>query len=259
MVRNTEKLMDLGLAGRTVLATGASRGIGRVIAQRYAAEGARVAITYAGNEQAAADVVAAIKRIGGEAEAFQLDLYDRASISAAVEAAADRFAGLDVLVANAVAWPYQAAGPLADVDAAAWEAAVGANLFGTAATVRAAMPYLADGGGRIVLLSSGVSRHGFAGATAYATAKAGLEGLMVALKWEAGAAGVLVNIVSPGFTVTEENLRRFADTDREPVRQRTPSGRLSVPDDIASAVLSLGSFANTNVTGVYLPVAGGTD
>jgi 3-oxoacyl-[acyl-carrier protein] reductase len=121
------------------------------------------------------------------------------------------------------------------------------------------MPHLADGGGRIVLLSSGVTRHGFAGATAYATAKAGLEGLMVALKWEAGAAGVLVNIVSPGFTVTKENLRRFTDTDREPVRQRTPSGQLSVPDDIASAVLYLGSFANTNVTGVYLPVAGGTN
>jgi 3-oxoacyl-[acyl-carrier protein] reductase len=98
--------MDLELSGRTVLATGASRGIGRVIAERYATEGARVAITYAGNEQAAADVVAAIKRTGGEAEAFQLDLRDRASIPVAVEAVADRFGGLDVLVANAVAWPY---------------------------------------------------------------------------------------------------------------------------------------------------------
>jgi 3-oxoacyl-[acyl-carrier protein] reductase len=113
--------------------------------------------------------------------------------------------------------------------------------------------------GRIVLMSSGVSRHGFAGATAYATAKAGLDGLMTALKWECGAAGVLVNIVSPGFTLTEANMRRFTDDDREPVRRRTPSGRLSVPADIASAVLYLGSYANTNITGVYLPVGGGTD
>jgi NAD(P)-dependent dehydrogenase (short-subunit alcohol dehydrogenase family) len=251
--------MDLGLSGRTVLVTGASRGIGRVVAERYAAEGAQVAITYADGKEEASDVAGGIGRSGGVAEVFQLDLRDRAAIPATIQAVVDQFGSLDVLVANAVAWPFQAAGPIAEVDAAAWEAAVEANLFGTAATVRAAMSHLTRAAGRVVLISSGVSRHGFAGATAYATAKAGLDGLMAALKWEAGAGGVLVNIVSPGFTVTEANLRHFTNDDREPVRVRTPSGKLSVPQDVASAVLYLGSYANTNVTGVYLPVAGGTE
>jgi NAD(P)-dependent dehydrogenase (short-subunit alcohol dehydrogenase family) len=73
------------------------------------------------------------------------------------------------------------------------------------------------------------------------TAKAALDGLLASLKWEAGAAGLLVNIVSPGFTVTENNLANFSDDVRESVRERTPSRRLSVPEDVAKTVLLLGS------------------
>jgi NAD(P)-dependent dehydrogenase (short-subunit alcohol dehydrogenase family) len=88
-----------------------------------------------------------------------------------------------VLVANAVRWPIDARGP-PDV----WSRALRANLEGTAATVRAALAYLSrSSAGRVVIVSSGVSRHGMAGATAYATAKAGLDGLIAALKWEAGS------------------------------------------------------------------------
>jgi NAD(P)-dependent dehydrogenase (short-subunit alcohol dehydrogenase family) len=94
--------------------------------------------------------------------------------------------------------------------------------------------------------------------TAYSTAKAALDGLLASLKWETGAAGVLVNILSPGFTVTENNLANFSDDVRESVRGRTPSGRLSVPDDVAQAVLLLGSPANGYFT-AHLPVAGGID
>jgi NAD(P)-dependent dehydrogenase (short-subunit alcohol dehydrogenase family) len=95
--------------------------------------------------------------------------------------------------------------------------------------------------------------------TLYAAAKAALDGLVASLKWEAGEHGVLVNIVSPGFTVTENNLANFPDETRESVRQRTPSRRLSIPCDTAAAVLFLGSPANGNITGAYLPVAGGID
>jgi NAD(P)-dependent dehydrogenase (short-subunit alcohol dehydrogenase family) len=83
--------------------------------------------------------------------------------------------------------------------------------------------------------------------------------LLASVKWEAGAAGVLVNIVSPGFTVTENNLARFSDEVRESVRERTPSGRLSAPEGVAKAVLLLGSPANGNIAGAYLPVVGGID
>jgi NAD(P)-dependent dehydrogenase (short-subunit alcohol dehydrogenase family) len=197
---------------------------------------------------------------GGLGTAARLDLVEAASIRSAITETAERFGGLDVLVANAVRWPTDARGSLAESDPDVWSRALGANLEGTAATVRAALPHLnRSSAGRVVLVSSGVSRHGMAGATAYATAKAGLDGLVAALKWEAGEQDVLVNIVSPGFTVTENNLARFSDDVRESVRQRTPSRRLSVPDDIATAALLLGSPANGNITGAYLPVAGGID
>jgi len=243
-----------------VLVTGGTRGIGRAIALAYARDRARVGITYATDEAAATTVVHQIATEGGSGVAARLDLAEPASIPAAVTETAERFGGLDVLVANAVRWPIDARGPLAEIGPDVWSRALRANLEGTAATVRAALAYLSrSSAGRVVLVSSGVSRHGMAGATAYATAKAGLDGLIAALKWEAGEHDVLINIVSPGFTVTENNLASFSDDARQSVRQRTPSRRLSVPDDIATAVLLLGSPANGNITGAYLPVAGGID
>jgi NAD(P)-dependent dehydrogenase (short-subunit alcohol dehydrogenase family) len=252
--------MDLGLRDRAVLVTGATRGIGRAIARAYAREGARVGITYASDEAAAAAVVQEIAAEGGSGMARRLDLAEPTSIASAVAETAEGFGALDVLVANAVRWPTDARGPLASVDPDLWAYALRTNLEGTAATVRAALPHLSrSSAGRVVLISSGVSRHGMAGATAYATAKAGLDGLIAALKWETGEHDVLINIVSPGFTVTEHNLARFSEEVRESVRTRTPSRRLSVPADITAPVLLLGSPANGNITGGYLPVAGGID
>lgn len=252
--------MNTGLMGRSVLVTGGTRGIGRAVALAYASEGARVAITYASDQIAASETVTMLKANGNGGASFYLNLEDIASIEAAVHGAIATLGGLDVLVANAVRWPVDARAPLAEADHTDWIRALRANLEGTSLTVRAALPHLARSTeGRIVLISSGVSRQGMAGATVYSTAKAALDGLLASLKWEAGAAGVLVNIVSPGFTVTENNLANFSDAVRESVRERTPSGRLSVPEDVAEAVLLLGSPANGNITGTYLPVAGGID
>lgn len=252
--------MDMQLEGRTVLVTGGSSGIGRATAIAFGREGAKVALTYATNRGAAEDAATDVQAAGGEALVVALDLADRASIHQATQTVIDRWNAIDALVANAVRWPHDAAGQLTDSDPSSWERAVRANLEGTAATVRAAWPALtASGQGRIVLISTGVTRHGMRGASAYATAKAGLEGLVTALKWEGGDAGILINVVAPGFTVTKRNLARFGDDIRESVRERTPSGRLSAPEDIASAVVFLASPASGNITGAYLPVAGGTD
>jgi NAD(P)-dependent dehydrogenase (short-subunit alcohol dehydrogenase family) len=252
--------MNLRLHDKVALVTGATRGIGKAVALAYGREGARVGVTYASDRSAAEAVVATIARAGGAAHAVHLELTDPASVAAAIDATVERFGGLDVLVANAVRWPQDARGTLTDARPEAWSNAMRANLEGTVATVRGAMGHLArSSAGRVVLISSGLSRAGMAGATSYAAAKAGLDGLVAALKWEAGEHGVLVNIVSPGFTVTENNLARFGDSVRESVRARTPSRRLSVPEDVAAAVLLLGSPANGNITGAYLPVAGGID
>jgi 3-oxoacyl-[acyl-carrier protein] reductase len=255
-----EVSLDLGLDGKSVLVTGGSRGIGRAIALAYAAEGARVAITFANDAAAAQGTVGAIQARRGRGLSVRLDLSDPATIDRAISTVVEAHDGLDVAVANAVRWPTDARAPLAEADPDTWRRALRANLEGTVATARAALPHLAQSTqGRLVLISSGVSRHGMAGATAYSTAKGALDGLLASLKWEAGAAGVLVNIVSPGFTVTENNLAHFSDEVRESVRQRTPTKRLSVPEDIAAAVLLLGSPANGNITGAYLPIAGGID
>jgi len=137
--------MDLDMDGRVVLVTGGSRGIGRAVAVAYAREGARVALTYAHDDRAAAEVVDEIGEIvagePGRAVAFPLDLADRTSIEAAVAGTVEAFGGLDVLVANAVRWPTDAAEPLATLDAGVWDRALRANLEGTAATVRAALPH----------------------------------------------------------------------------------------------------------------------
>jgi NAD(P)-dependent dehydrogenase (short-subunit alcohol dehydrogenase family) len=247
------------LEGRVALVAGAGPGLGREIALSLAGQGADVVVGSDRAERVAA-VADEIRGLGRRAEALPLDPGDAESCASVLKACRETFGGLDVLVANAVRWPIDAAEPLGTLDAAVWDQALRANLEGTAATVRAALPHLREAeSGRIVLVSSGVSRHGFAGATAYATAKAGLDGLVAALKWEAGVDGILVNIVSPGFTVTDNNLAHFPDEVRESVRVRTPSTRLSVPTDVASAVLWFGSPINGNVTGVYIPVAGGID
>jgi NAD(P)-dependent dehydrogenase (short-subunit alcohol dehydrogenase family) len=252
--------MDMQLHGRAVLVTGGSSGIGRATAMAFAREGAKVALTYRSDFDAANRVAAEVEAAGGEGFCIPLDLSEPASIDSAVEQVMTRLDGLDVLVANAVRWPYDARESLAESDPVAWERAMRANLEGTARTVRAAWPALAASGtGRIVLVSTGVTRTGMVGSSAYAAAKAGLEGLASALKWEGAEAGILINTVAPGFTVTERNLATFGDEVRETVRGRTPSGRLSAPDDVASAIVYLGSPANGNITGVYLPVAGGTD
>ncbi len=252
--------MDMQLAGRVVLVTVGSSGIGRAAALAFGREGAKVALTYATDREAGDQVATEVKAAGGEVFVVALDLTVPASIQTAIDNVFKRWGALDVLVANAVRWPRDAGGPFADADAVAWQRAVRANLEGTASTVRAAWPALAvSGRGRIVLISTGVTRHGMRGASAYATAKAGLEGLAAALKWEGGDTGILINTVAPGFTATERNLTMFGDDVREPVRQRTPSGHLSVPNDVASATVFLGSPANGNITGAYLPVAGGTD
>jgi NAD(P)-dependent dehydrogenase (short-subunit alcohol dehydrogenase family) len=253
-------VMNTQLLNRSVLVTGGSSGIGRATAIAYGREGARVALTYRSDLDAANRVAAEVEAAGGEAVCVRLDLSEPASIDSAVEQVVRRLDGLDVLVANAVRWPYDAQEGLAESDPVAWERAMRANLEGTARTVRAAWPALAaSGAGRVVLVSTGVTRTGMPGSSAYATAKAGLEGLASALKWEGAETGILVNTVAPGFTVTDRNLATFGDEVRETVRERTPSGRLSAPDDIASAIVYLGSQANANITGVYLPVAGGTD
>jgi 3-oxoacyl-[acyl-carrier protein] reductase len=242
--------MDLGLENKVVLVTGASGAIGAAIARAFAAEGARVAAGWHGNEEAAR---AAIDT--GKGMTVRIDQRDRLSAAAAV-AEVERVLGpIEVLVGNAVAWPARAPDT--------WDSLVDgftANTVGTLALVEAALPGMRQAGwGRIVLISSDVVQQPIPAATVYPATKAALEMAARVLATREAAHGILTNVVRPGFTLTERALATpgFGRSAVDSESAKTPTGRICTPEDVASAVAYLGSAANGHVNGEVLSVAGG--
>ncbi|MFJ9775909.1 SDR family NAD(P)-dependent oxidoreductase [Kitasatospora sp. NPDC101157] len=251
--------MDLGLADRVVLLTGATRGIGLATARAFAAEGARVVLTYC---HAKAEADALVAELGGpaRASAVRYALDEPGSPEAAVAEATARWGAVDVLVANAHRrGPRRAPGVrFEQVPEQEWRATLTDNLAGTVRTAQLVLPGMRKRGwGRVLLLSSHVATHGRGGQEVYGAAKAALHGLARSLAWEAGPDGVLVNVVAPGLTLTEGVLEKLPAALREEERGRTPTARLSDPADVARAVVFLGSDANSNINGQVLHVDGG--
>jgi NAD(P)-dependent dehydrogenase (short-subunit alcohol dehydrogenase family) len=233
--------MDTGLHGKSMLVTGGTGGIGRATAEAFRAEGARIAVTYNLNREAAEEVADV---------AVLLDLERPETIEPAVGKVVERFGGLDSLVVSAVRWPRQRTDRLEQQPREEWEGLLRSNLEGAFAIVRAALPALREAeAGRIVLISSGIAEEGHPVTWGYAAAKAGLVGLARTLAWDAGRDGVLVNVVSTGFTRTDRNESRFGAEIFDRVGELVPQGRASTADDVARLVLFLGSAANTSVTG----------
>lgn len=241
------------MTGRVVMITGASKGIGAAAARAFAHEGARVAITYHSNQDAATRTASAIKSTGAEALTVPLLLEDPSSAVAAVQAVLDRWGSVDVLVANAVDWggtaPPDPTVRFEDVPLEHWQWMINANLLGTTAVVRAVLPSMRRSRwGRVVLTSSSVAEEGLPGPGPYGTAKSGLHGLSRGLAWDGGRDGILVNVIAPGFTLTESR-PPIPDAIVQNLAAATPTRRLSDPDDVARLVVFLGSDANRNLTG----------
>ncbi|MBX2801346.1 MAG: SDR family oxidoreductase [Myxococcales bacterium] len=253
--------MDVGLSNKVVLVTGGSRGIGRATVHAFAAEGARVALTYHTRREAADAVAQEVARDGDTAMAVHLDLADPGSITGAVATIEDRWAPIDVLVNNAVSWgdvPPQASPRFEDTDPSRFRAMVQANLDGTAAVIRAVLPGMRTRDwGRIVNVSSSVSVDGLPGSGPYASAKGALNALTLTLARELGPQGILVNCVLPGLTLTQRNRDRIPESVRHTVAAQAATGRLLVPDDIAPAIVFLGSRSNTAVAGEIVRTSGG--
>jgi|HigsolmetaAR202D_1030399.scaffolds.fasta_scaffold03724_12 Dehydrogenases with different specificities (related to short-chain alcohol dehydrogenases) len=244
--------METDLSGRNVLVTGASSGIGRAVARAFAREGANVAVTYRSNAEAAAGLCEEIREAGGDALALEYRLEEPGSGAAVARSVAERWGGLDTLVANAVRWPaeFPDEGRAESLSMETWRGDLRVNLEGTIEVVLAALPLLRRSeAGRIVLTSSGVAEEGVPGPSPYGVAKAALAGFARQLAWDVGRDGVLVNAVAAGFTATERNLAYFDEAVRDEVARHTPTGRLSAPEDVAGLIVYLGSPANRNLSG----------
>jgi len=248
--------MPDALAGRVVLVTGSSRGIGAEVAVKAAAAGARVAIHYHRSAEHAERTLERARAAGDEAESFTADLRDGPAAEALVARVIERFGRVDGLVNNA---GRTLVGPFLEIDPADWDDVLRTDLTAAFRTCRAVLPSMVErGDGAIVNIASRLGQMGIAETAAYSAAKAGLIGLTRSLAREFGPRGIRVNAVAPGFTITdmtadlaatEEGRRRLADM---------PLGRFGRADEVADAVLFLLSDASSLFLGQTLnPNAGG--
>lgn len=264
--------MDLGLAGKVVLLTGGSSPIGGPLARGFAAEGAQVALTYCRRAEVAEKVVREIEEIGGQAMAVPLELTERSSVYAAVDAVVGQWSGIDVLVVNASPTGGPNALPVnfEQISSEVWVPQVRAEVEGALHLVQAVLPVMKPRGwGRVVFMSANIVRRGRRGEEAYTARKSALHGLNQSLAAEVFDDGVLCNVVAPGPTLTEGLLPRLPEplqaqiAGHAPLEAKAilnagiPHLRFSTVDDVNNVVLFLASAANGNVTGSVISVAGG--
>ena len=251
--------MPDALAGRVVLVTGSSRGIGAEIAVKAAEEGARVAVHYHRAQDAAERTVERARDAGAEAEAFQADLADGTQAEALVGQAIERFGQVDGLVNNA---GLSQVGPFLEIEPSDWDAVIRTDLTAAFHTSRAALPGMLERkAGSIVNIASRLGQMGIAETAAYSAAKAGLIGLTRSLAREFGPRGIRVNAVAPGMTITEMTTDLAASEEGARRLRDMPLGRFGRADEVADAVifllsdrasLFLGQTLNPNAGG-YMP------
>jgi 3-oxoacyl-[acyl-carrier protein] reductase len=241
------------LDGKVALITGASRGIGRAIAQRLAAEGA---IVYAGARDAAklGEAAGEIAAAGGKAFPVALDVADRTSVDAALKTILDAQGRIDCLVNNA---GITRDNLMLRMKAEEWDQVLATNLTGTFLCTQAVLkPMIRQRSGRIICISSVVGQSGNAGQANYAASKAGLIGFAKSIAHEVASRNITVNVVAPGLIDTDMT-RAITGSAQEDWASKIPLKRLGTPEDIAAAVCFLASDEAAYITGQVLAVNGG--
>jgi 3-oxoacyl-[acyl-carrier protein] reductase len=237
------------LTNRTALVTGGSSGIGAAIAKRLAADGAGVALTFSRYERDAQSIVREIETKGGRAVALPLDLTQAESLSNTFDEVARQLGGVDIVVANA---GNVFSKPIAEAGLAELDAAFAVNTRGALLTIAEAARRVPRGG-RIIGISTVLTRQPRAGMGLYAASKAALEQFIYALAQELGAKEITANAVAPGPTDT----RLVVPARREQAPKVTPLGRLATPDDIADVVAFLASDDARWISGQVIGANGG--
>jgi 3-oxoacyl-[acyl-carrier protein] reductase len=243
------------LEGKVALVTGASRGIGRAIAEELALQGAKTVVNYRTSASEAEEVVQGIQKAGGTAVALQADVSDFEQAQELVNRTAGTFGTIHILINNAGVTRDMLLMQMKEPD---WDAVLTTNLKSVYNCCRAAIrPMIrARQGGRIINISSVSGLTGQFGQTNYSASKAGIIGFSYALAKEVGKRQITVNVVAPGYvpTVLTSDL---AQEVKDAIIQMTPLGRFGTPEDIARAVAFLASEKAEFITGITLRVDGG--
>ena len=238
--------------GKVAIVTGASRGIGRAIAERLAAGGATVVCVARGTN---ADATAAgITGTGGKAFAHAADVTDAAAVEALIKETIDTHGKLDILVSNAGITRDQLMLRMKRSD---WDEVIATNLTASFTLCQAALkPMIRQRSGRIIAISSVVGQMGNAGQANYAASKAGLIGFCKSLAREVASRQVTVNVVAPGLVETDMT-KAITESTKTDWSAQIPLGRMGTPADIAAAVGFLASDEASYITGQVLAVNGG--
>jgi glucose 1-dehydrogenase len=247
--------MELKLAGKTALVTGASRGIGRAIALEYAKEGANVVLNYAHHGGEAEGAAAEIHRLGRKAIACQADVGDRRQVRSLFETAIATFGRLDIVVANAA---FSVRKPLLDLTVEDVERTWAVSLWGVFHTCQEAARHMAgDRGGNIIIVSSVHSFRPYPGASAYNGAKAAVNQMAATWAVELAGKGIRVNVLEPGWTDTPGERAFHSEATLAAGGAQLLLGRLADADEVARAAVFLASRDSSYVVGSVLRVDGG--
>ena len=240
---------------RVVLITGAGGGLGRAFAEGFAAQGDRVVVADIDGPGAERTVEVLVGR-GAEALAVTVDVTSADSVRAMVDSLIARFGRLDVVVNNAAIYAPLTRTPFTDIDPAEWDRVMGVNAKGTWLVSAAAFPHLTSPGGRIINIASATVMSGSPLWMHYVASKAAVIGMTRVMAREVGAAGVTVNAIAPGFTLTEASLGLLEDAETYGV-DRGAIKRAGQPDDIVGTALFLASDQAGYLTGQTIVVDGG--
>ncbi|WP_411715700.1 beta-ketoacyl-ACP reductase [Natronomonas sp.] len=244
------------LTDRTCVVTGASRGIGRAIAEELGEHGANVVVNYHTSETEAYEVAETVEEFGGNAIPVQADVADEDAVEAMAEATREAFGGADVLINNAGLTIDKKFDNMSRED---WEQVINVNLGGVFNCTNAFFDDIKSAdGGRLINISSVVGQQGNYGQANYATTKSGLFGFTRTLALELASEGSTANCVSPGFVKTDM-LESVPERVQEKILQRIPLDRFATPEDVAGIVRFVASEDASYMTGQIIAVNGGME